>query len=115
MTFRLDRKVKGSKATERDHLEQVAKQLGKSVEELENREDNLEEPPTFPDLTLHIWAAFLELHNGRTYNMSGPNPISYDTIYFWCHMMGIELTPWEIGVIKDLDNIYIRAMGEENG
>jgi hypothetical protein len=29
-------------------------------------------------------------------------------------MMGIELTPWEIGVIKDLDNIYIRAMGEEN-
>jgi len=93
----------------------VAKQLGKSVEELEDREDNLEEPPTFPDLALHIWAAFLELHNGRTYNMSGPNPISYDTIYFWCHMMGIELTPWEIGVIKDLDNIYIRAMGEENG
>lgn len=93
----------------------MAKQLGKSVEELEDREDNLEEPPTFPDLALHIWAAFLELHNGRTYNMSGPNPISYDTIYFWCHMMGIELTPWEIGVIKDLDNIYIRAMGEENG
>jgi hypothetical protein len=109
----MDRKVKGSKATERDHLEQVAKQLGKSVEELESVE-NTEEPPTFPDVALHIWAAFLELHNGRTYNMSGPNPISYDTIYFWCRMMGIELTPWEIGVIKDLDNIYIRAMGEEN-
>lgn len=47
--------------------------------------------------------------------MSGPNPISYDTIYFWCCMTGIELTPWEISVIKDLDNEYIKAMGEENG
>lgn len=71
--------------------------------------------PTFPDLVTHVWAAFLELHNGRTYGMSGPNPISYDTIYFWCCMTGIELTPWEISVIKDLDNEYIKAMGEENG
>jgi hypothetical protein len=47
--------------------------------------------------------------------MSGPNPISYDTIYFWCRMTGIELTPWEISVVKDLDNEYIKAMGEENG
>lgn len=47
--------------------------------------------------------------------MSGPNPISYDTIYFWCQMTGIELTPWELGVVKDLDNEYIKAMGEENG
>lgn len=71
--------------------------------------------PPFPDLVTHVWAAFLELHNGRTYGMSGPNPISYDTIYFWCCMTGIELTPWEISVIKDLDNEYIKAMGEENG
>lgn len=47
--------------------------------------------------------------------MSGPNPISYDTIYFWCQLNDIELTPWEISVIKDLDNEYIKAMGEENG
>lgn len=71
--------------------------------------------PPFPDLVTHIWAAFIELHNGRTYGMSGPNPISYDTIYFWCCMTGIELTPWEISVVKDLDNEYIKAMGEENG
>ena len=93
----------------------MAKQLGKSVEELIDREDNLEELNTFPNIVLHIWTAFIELHNGRTYGMSGPNPISYDTIYFWCHMMGIELTPWEIGIIKDVDNEYIKAMGEENG
>lgn len=71
--------------------------------------------PPFPELATHIWSAFLELHNGRTYGMSGPNPISYDTVYFWCQMTGIELTPWELGVVKDLDNEYIKAMGEENG
>lgn len=77
--------------------------------------NDLVDAPPFPDLATHIWAAFLELHNGRTYGMSGPNPISYDTIYFWCRMTGIELTPWEISVVKDLDNEYIKAMGEENG
>lgn len=77
--------------------------------------NTLVDVPPFPELAIHIWSAFLELHNGRTYGMSGPNPISYDTVYFWCQMTGIELTPWELGVVKDLDNEYIKAMGEENG
>lgn len=84
--------------------------MGRDVES-----NNLTDLPPFPDLVTHIWAAFIELHNGRTYGMSGPNPISYDTIYFWRRMTGIELTPWEISVVKDLDNEYIKAMGEENG
>ena len=84
--------------------------MGKDLEA-----NDLVDVPTFPDLMAHIWTAFIELHNGRTYGMSGPNPISYDTIYFWCSMTGVELTPWEIRVIKDLDNEYIKAIGEENG
>ncbi|MGI9143584.1 MAG: phage tail assembly chaperone [Fluviibacter sp.] len=84
--------------------------MGKELDD-----NSLVDTPPFPELAIHIWSAFLELHNGRTYGMSGPNPISYDTVYFWCQMTGIVLTPWELGVVKDLDNEYIKAMGEENG
>jgi hypothetical protein len=109
----MGRRVKGSKgkATERDHLEQVAKQLGKQVEEIEKSNADA----IFPDIASHIWSSFIELHEGRTYGMSGPNPISYDIIKSWCDLTGVVLTPWEIETIKSLDNLWIKTVGEENG
>lgn len=109
----MSRKVKGSKgkATELDHLEQVAKQLGKQVEDI--REFN--ESAIFPDAASHIWSTFLELHEGRTYGMSGPNPISYDIIKAWCDLTGVALGTWELEIIKSLDNLWIKSIGEENG
>ena len=107
----MGRKVKGSngKATERDHLEQVAKQLGKQVEDIEQANADA----IFPDIASHLWATFLELHDGRTYGMSGPNPISYDLIVAWCKLSGVDLAYWEIEIIKSLDNIWIKTTGEE--
>lgn len=107
----MGRKVKGSKgkATERDHLEQVAKQLGKQVEDIETYNAQA----IFPEAASHLWTAFLELHEGRTYNMSGPNPISYDIIKAWCDLTGIDLLPWEIGIIKSLDNLWVKTISEE--
>ena len=107
----MDRKVKGSKgkATERDHLEQVAKQLGKNLEEVEQSNADA----IFPDVASHIWAAFNELHDGRTYGMRGPNPISYENISSWCELSGVELQYWEIQIIKSIDNIYIKTISEE--
>lgn len=106
----MGRRVKGSKGntTERDHLEQVAKQLGKQLEEIE--QSNAE--AIFPDAASHIWSTFIELHNGRTYGMSGPNPLSYDIIKAWCDLTGIDLSPWEIDIIKSLDNLWIKTMNE---
>ena len=107
----MGRKVKGSKgkATERDHLEQVAKQLGKQLEDIEQANAQA----LFPDAASHIWATFIELHDGRTYGMSGPNPISYDIISSWCHLNGITLSPWEIDIIKSLDNLWLKTINEE--
>ena len=107
----MGRRVSGGKgkATEADHLAQVAKQLGKSLEEIEQRNSDA----LFPDLAAHLWTAFLELHDGRTYGMSGPNPISYDIIKAWCDITGIQLSPWEIGTIKALDNLWIKTTSEE--
>lgn len=109
----MGRKVSGSKgkATEADHLAQVAKQLGKSLDEVEQFNSDA----LFPDIAAHIWSSFLQLHEGRTYGMSGPNPISYDIIKAWCDLTSITLTPWEIETIKSLDNLWIKTIGEENG
>jgi hypothetical protein len=107
----MGRRVKGGKGkvTERDHLEQVAKQLGKQLEEVED----FNARAIFPDAASHIWTAFIELHDGRTYGMNGPNPISYDIIHAWCSLTGIYLSPWELGVIKSLDSIWMKTISEE--
>lgn len=107
----MGRKVKGSKGktTERDHLEQVAKQLGRQLEEIEQFNANA----IFPDAASHIWATFIELHEGRTYGMSGPNPISYDIIKAWCDLSGISLSPWEVELVKALDSIWLKTISEE--
>jgi hypothetical protein len=45
--------------------------------------------------------------------MSGPNPISYDIIKAWCDLSGVDLSPWEIDLIKSLDNLWIKTTSEE--
>ena len=104
----MGRKVKG-KTTEADHLAQVAKQLGKSLDDIEQSNSDA----LFPDIASYVWATFLSLHDGRTYGMSGPNPISYDIIKAWCDLYGVELNPWEIDTVKALDNLWIKTTGEE--
>jgi hypothetical protein len=107
----MGRRVKGGKgkATESDHLAQVAKQLGKNVSDIEQSNADA----IFPDLASHLWATFLELHDGRTYGMSGPNPISYDIIKAWCDITSVDLSPWEVSTIKALDNLWIKTTSEE--
>jgi len=107
----MGRRVKGGKgkATESDHLAQVAKQLGKEDSDIEQSNADA----IFPDLASHLWATFLELHDGRTYGMSGPNPISYDIIKAWCDITSVDLSPWEVSTIKALDNLWIKTTSEE--
>lgn len=107
----MGRKVSGGKGktTEADHLAQVAKQLGKDLEDVEKFNSDA----LFPDIASHLWATFIELHDGRTYGMSGPNPISYDIITAWCDLTGVDLSPWEVTIIKSLDNLWIKITGEE--
>lgn len=69
--------------------------------------------PPFPAPLKHLWAAFLALHQGRTYSMGGPNPLTYESILAWVTLTGTDLSAWDVEVIKTLDMIWLKAMSED--
>ena len=68
--------------------------------------------PEFPDIVSHVWEAFLDLHKGRSYGMSGGNPLTWTDIAAWCNLTGIVLSSWEVNTIKALDMAWVRISNE---
>jgi hypothetical protein len=102
--FKLNKPDKDG-VTEREHLEQVERQIGRRPEVLE--------PPTeFPQSLAHVWSAFCVLSNSRTAGFSGPNPITYEQIKAWKELTETPVSAWEIWAIKRVDVVY---MGIANG
>lgn len=93
--------------SEREHLEQVAKAKGETPSELIG--------PEFPDRLAYVWDTFMRLSSGRTYGMSGPNPLTWEGVQAWCNLTGIVLSSWELETIKVLDMAWVRAMNEDKG
>ena len=89
--------------SKREHLEQVVKQTG--------REDILA-GPEIPPVVAYLWEAFTDLHKGRSYGMSGPNPLTYEGILAWCNLSGVRLSWSEVEIVKMLDAEWIKAMNE---
>jgi hypothetical protein len=88
--------------TEREHLEQVERQIGRRLEALE--------PPTqFPLLLRHVWSAFCSLSAKRTAGFSGPNPITYEQIKAWKELTETPIEAWEVEAIMQLDQVYMRV------
>jgi len=95
-------KTDASGTTKREHLEQVERQTGRSLKELE--------PPTeFPDILVHIWSAFTALSNCRSQGFSGPNPISYRDIKDYIELTESPLSPREVNLLRELDGVYTRT------
>lgn len=90
----------------REQLEQVAKQTGRTPPELI--------APDFPDRAAYVWEVFLDMHTGRTYGMSGPNPLSWGDIKAWCDLRGIVLLSWEVDILKALDMLWVRIANESD-
>tara|TARA_R110000796_G_C14320845_1_gene407804 strand:+ start:275 stop:541 length:267 start_codon:yes stop_codon:yes gene_type:complete len=88
----------------------VAKQLGKTPEEIEDYNDAC----LFPDIASHLWSTFIQLHKGRTYGMNGPNPISEQGLYYWSKRSGITLAYWEIEIMQSLDNLWMEITSKES-
>lgn len=89
--------------TKREHLLQVEKSTKRKPKDLEN-------PHEFPRLLSHVWSFFCELQSARTAGFSGANPLSYSEIESWCRLSGNSLTPYDVAVIKQLDNTYMKAI-----
>ena len=59
---------------------------------------------------------FLEIHDGRSYGMSGPNPLSWGDIQAWNDLMDAGLTENEVRLLKALDATWLEVMQEgDNG
>jgi hypothetical protein len=88
----------------RDHLEQVWQQTGVMPPELVGHE--------LPDAIQHVWNWFLKLNGRRGIGFNAPNPITYQDILAWSHLMQIEPTPFEVDCIVDLDAAWINPKEE---
>ena len=58
----------------------------------------------------YIWEYFLELSSTRPQGYKGPLPITYQEIKAWKELTNHILSPWEVEVIKRLDQIYVKVV-----
>ena len=87
--------------TEREHLQEVERQTGKTPQALIG--------PQFPTLVSHIWSAFAALSSARTNGFSGPNPLSYTEIKSWVELTNASVSARDVEAIKSLDIVFIRT------
>lgn len=90
--------------TERDHLLAYARTTGETPPELQ--------PPPLPGGCELLWTVFLQLHGARGGGM-GPAPISMSDLLAYQQLHGIELNPWELDVLHQLDQVALSAAAEQ--
>lgn len=67
------------------------------------------EVPEFPDEIEYVWDWFVELHEARTGNGFGPNPLSFTELAHWQALCDTRIQPWEVRAIRAIDNAYIAS------
>lgn len=90
----------------RSKLEAAAKQTGQPIKELEDLVE-------CPDTMRFVWSYFIDLHNCRTSNGFGVNPIQYGEIESYFNLLEIQPAEWEIQTIKRLDVVAMKTFAEE--
>ena len=90
--------------TERQHLEEVERQSGRTPLALQGTE--------FPELLGYVWTAFLLLNQGRGQGFNGPLPLSFQDMLAWQQLTNQHLLPWEVSTIKRLDAVYLRVVNK---
>lgn len=65
--------------------------------------------PPFPRSMSDIWQAYHRLRRRKAASdMGAPKPIEWPDIDAFVRQSGARLTPWQIEVIEDLDDIYLQ-------
>jgi hypothetical protein len=112
-TFRLSRQVYDEKGkpqgTVREQLESVVRQSnGKIVPEM------LANEPDSPDKLLYLWGWFNEICKARRFDSMNGSPfaLSYDMIYYWQKIKGIELLDDELKLLFLFDQAYLEFVRE---
>lgn len=66
-----------------------------------------------PTELVYIWEWFVLLHTNRTSNGFGVNPITYQDMWFFFQLEGIEPQSWELELIKRFDIIFLEHVAKK--
>jgi len=62
---------------------------------------------------IYVWKSFISLHNKRTSNGFGMNPLSYSDMYAYFQLMQMQPEEWEIDTILKLDSVALEHFAKE--
>jgi len=88
--------VAGSKSTKREHLEQVAKTLGRRPKELADK-------PSLPTGMAHLWEWFFEARAGM------PDGWSWQGLQAWAQMTGAPITAADAMLLLRIEKVLIEV------
>lgn len=90
----------------------IWKKMGKTDEEIADMTKELN-AITLPEGSGYLLETFRELSDTRRYGFAGnPEPISYLEIKAYVDLLDVDLTPWEIQVIKEMDGAFINEYND---
>lgn len=69
--------------------------------------------PQVPACLEHVWHWFHDLHSTRRAGFSGPDPLSFSEIQAWMNLTGTIVRPYEVQIIKALDNAFLKHMQKQ--
>lgn len=98
-------------ATLSQRLESVARQTGKTMDELKKAQ-GIEEVDVVHG-SEYLMQTFFEMADGRQAGMNGSEPLSWQDISNYLQLMDETLEPWEIKIIKALDKTYLQAVADK--
>lgn len=73
--------------------------------------------PPFPKEMSYLWQLYWRLRRRVPSGMSGREPVTHEAIVAFLAITKKTLTPWEVEVIEELDDLYrsAKADGGEDG
>ena len=63
-----------------------------------------------PGPAAYLLGVFFDVGPVRSEGM-GPFPLGYSDLQAWQQCMGVRLSPWEVGVLRDLSRAYCGELG----
>lgn len=76
--------------------------------------ERLKEAPELPHTLAYVWDWFLDLNSSRQHTMEGEAPISYLEIDAWIRVTRVEVSPWEVALIRRLDKVRFKQKKENS-
>jgi hypothetical protein len=71
--------------------------------------DQDDDEPIFPASHQHLFSMFFDLHSTRPQSGFGMSPITYEAIDTYARLMHLELSAWEVRMLRAMDQVMMKA------